>query len=143
MPAEIRIFFLNLGVISLFILLYPFSSMASLGCNVADLTIGFVGTGKISAAMARGFCSLPNKPKQILISKRNEIKANALVSEHPELIAIAENDDIVRQSDVVFVGLLPPVAREIMPHLPWTEEGSRLRLVVSMMAAVNLDEVYI
>lgn len=133
-----KIFIVKIGWIFFFSLLHPLISMALSGCDVTDITIGFVGTGKISSAMVRGFCSLPQRPKKILISKRNEMKASSLVAEVPEIISIAENDDIVRQSDVIFVGLLPSVAREVLPALPW-KEGSKF--VISMMAAVNFEEV--
>jgi pyrroline-5-carboxylate reductase len=54
------------------------------------------------------------------------------------LITIAKsNEDVVRLANVIFVGLLPGVAREVLPVLPWTSNHS----ILSMMAAVDYDEV--
>ena len=53
-------------------------------------------------------------------------------------MTIAEsNEDVVSQSTIVFIGLLPEVARAVLPTLPFTENHK----IVSMMAAVNYDEV--
>jgi pyrroline-5-carboxylate reductase len=58
---------------------------------------------------------------------------------HPELIEVSDsNEHIVSSADIVFIGLLPGVAREQLPTLPW---GPKNKLVVSMMAAVNFEEV--
>ncbi len=107
--------------------------------KIASMTIGFVGTGKISSAVARGFCSGPtDRPKCVIVSPRNEEKSRRLFDEFPDLVRIASsNDEVVAASDVVFVGLLPSVARSVLPTLPFREN----QLVISMMAAVDIGEV--
>jgi len=106
--------------------------------------MGFVGTGKISSCLVRGFASAaagPGRPGRIVISPRNEEKAAALKAEFPDLVTIAsDNAQVVELSDIVFVGLLPGVAREVLPQLPFGgAEGSKL--IISMMAAVDMAEV--
>lgn len=120
----------------LFLLLQLLSMNAE---NIASMTLGFVGTGKISSAVARGFCSGPTAtPKCIIVSPRNEEKSQRLRDEFPDLVRIASsNEEVVAASDVVFVGLLPQVARSILPTLPFKEN----QLVISMMAAVDIAEV--
>ena len=108
--------------------------------DVTNKTFGFLGCGKISSAVCRGYASHPDaskKPRRILVSKRSHDKSSALVADFPGLVEVAENEQVVAESDVIFVGLLPQVAREIMPALPFTAE----KLVVSMMAAVDYAEV--
>jgi pyrroline-5-carboxylate reductase len=126
--------FINLGVFSL----------AKAGImDIRDKCLGFVGTGKISSCLVRGFATAPHtgKPRRIVISPRNEEKAKALKSEFPELVEIAsDNAAVVEAADIVFVGLLPGVARDVLPTLPFTS-GSKL--VISMMAAVDMAEVLI
>lgn len=41
------------------------------------------------------------------------------------------------ESDVIFIGLLPAIARSILPELTFSKD----KFVISMMAAVNFDEV--
>jgi pyrroline-5-carboxylate reductase len=124
------------------------------------MIIGFVGCGKISVAVARGyagadpaqrpqqvndyetlyliFCQFQSRNSQIIVSPRNEKKSAHLKEEFPDLITIAEsNEEVVRLANVIFIGLLPGVAREVLPGLPFTSDHS----IFSMMAAVDYDEV--
>lgn len=101
--------------------------------------LGFVGCGKISSAVIKGFASLPpeTRPLKIFVSKRSEDKSQALAALFPDLITICENDAAVEQSDIIFIGLLPNVARSELPRLPFQARHK----VVSMMAAVDFAEV--
>ena len=49
----------------------------------------------------------------------------------------SSNEDLVDSVDVVFVGLLPGPARDILPLMPFHGE----QLIVSMMAAMDINEV--
>lgn len=81
----------------------------------ADLTIGLLGTGKIGSAVVTGFCSENGwKPKHFYISSRTKEKADRLVATFPALVSIeSSNQEIIDKSDVIFVGLLPNVAKEV------------------------------
>lgn len=111
--------------------------------DVSGKCIGFVGTGKISSCLVRGFASAPGsgRPRRIVVSPRNADKALALKAEFPDLVEIAaDNAAVVAAADIVFVGLLPAVAREVLPQLPFGgAEGSKL--VISMMVAIDITEV--
>jgi pyrroline-5-carboxylate reductase len=109
--------------------------------NISEKCFGFLGCGKISSAVCRGYASHPDaskRPRRILVSKRSVDKSSALAEDFPGMVEIVENDQLVAESDVIFVGLLPQVAREIMPTLPFDESKHQ---VVSMMAAVDYAEV--
>lgn len=106
---------------------------------VSDKVIGFLGCGKISSAVCRGYASAPvsERPREILVSNRSTEKSAMLRAEFPEIVTVCDsNDAIVKDADVIFIGLLPGVAREILPALPFTDS----KLVISMMAAVDLQE---
>lgn len=107
--------------------------------DLSNTCLGFVGCGKISSAVCRGYATAPGnqRPKKILVSARSEDKSSALKAAFPDLVHVVEsNEDIVAEADVVFIGLLPGVAREVLPNLPFTDS----KLVVSMMAAVDFQE---
>lgn len=112
----------------------------TIALNIPDLTLGFLGTGKISSCMVRGYAgSGACAPRRIIISPRNEEKALALKEEFPELVTIASsNEQVVSEADVIFIGLLPAVAREVLPVMPFS---AGKKFVVSMMAAVDLAEI--
>jgi pyrroline-5-carboxylate reductase len=94
--------------------------------DLSSLTIGFLGCGKISSAVARGYASSAAPPRRILVSPRSQSKAEALRADFPGLVEIAENEAIAAQSDVLFIGLLPGTANEILPALPF-KEGQLVR----------------
>eukprot|EP01031_Cornospumella_fuschlensis_P027006 gene27006-32628_t len=106
--------------------------------DLSELSVGFLGCGKISSALCRGFASLvENRPKKIFVSRRSEDKSSALASSFPDLVIVCDsNEDIVQTCEIIFIGLLPPVARSELPKLPFSDK----KLVISMMAAVGYDE---
>ncbi|RLN72241.1 hypothetical protein BBJ28_00019475 [Nothophytophthora sp. Chile5] len=103
-----------------------------------ETTLGLLGTGKIGSAVFSGFCSENGwQPKRAYVSARSKAKAEALVAKFPSRVTIgASNQEIVDKSDVVFIGLLPAVAREELPKLSFA--GKK---VVSMMATIPYDEL--
>jgi pyrroline-5-carboxylate reductase len=122
------------------LLISPVLAMeSSFATSLSGATIGFLGCGKISTALCRGMAGLSDiaRPKCILVSRRSVDKSGQLARESPLLIEVLDsNEDIVERADVVFIGLLPSVAREELPKLDFTSR----KLVISMMAAVNYDE---
>ncbi|OWZ23593.1 Serine/threonine protein kinase [Phytophthora megakarya] len=117
------------------------SSTVIASCIMApspDTTLGLLGTGKIGSAVFTGFCSTNGwQPKHAYVSARTKAKAEALAAKFPDRVTIAaSNQEIVDKSDVVFIGLLPNVAREELPKL--TFAGKK---VVSMMATIPYEEL--
>jgi pyrroline-5-carboxylate reductase len=111
--------------------------------QLSDKTLGFVGCGKISSCVVRGYCgaAAPHRPLKVIVSPRSVDKAAALKAEFPDLVEIAgSNEEVVSGSDIVFIGLLPKVAREILPTLPFGGKESK-KLVISMMAAIMIEEM--
>lgn len=107
--------------------------------DVSNLCLGFLGCGKISSAVCRGYASAPgqHRPKKVLVSVRSEEKSRALQEAYPDLVQVVDsNETIVSEADIIFIGLLPGVAREILPTLHFGPS----KLVVSMMAAVDYQE---
>jgi pyrroline-5-carboxylate reductase len=80
-----------------------------------ELTIGLLGTGKIGSAVVTGFCSEGGwQPKHVVVSARTKAKADHLVASFPTRVSIgATNQEIIDKSDVIFIGLLPNIAKEV------------------------------
>ncbi len=95
------------------------------------MNVGFVGTGFIAAAMARGIAADGHR---IRVSERSAKMAEQLAGEIDNL-AIVPNAEVVAGSDVVVLCLLADVAREVLPALPFRADQS----VVSVMADAPLD----
>lgn len=107
---------------------------------MSDSTVlGLIGTGKIGTAVMRGYCSEGGwNPKHVYVSSRSKDKADMLKKNHPDLITILEsNQEIIDNSDVIFIGLLPHVAKEILPKLSFPKD----KFIISMMATIPYEEL--
>lgn len=98
--------------------------------------LGFIGTGEITAAMVRG---LAGQGHQILVSPRNAAMAATLAAE-VEGVAIAPNERVVAESDVIFLCLLARVAESVLPTLPFRTGQSIISVMVDAPLA-KLREV--
>nr|CCA14606.1 conserved hypothetical protein [Albugo laibachii Nc14] len=104
-----------------------------------SLVFGLIGTGKIGSAVINGFCSDNGwKPQHVYISKRSEEKSNVLRHAHPQRISVLDdNQAIIDNSDVVFIGLLPDVAKELIPELQFPPN----KIIISMMATIPYEQL--
>ena len=97
------------------------------------MKLGFIGTGRISTAVIE---SLARDSYQIFISRRGK-KNSKRLSEAYENVLIGDNQEVVNQSDVVFIGLTADKAEKALETLRFSEK----QLVVSFMAAISEKKV--
>ncbi|MGY3438111.1 MULTISPECIES: NAD(P)-binding domain-containing protein [unclassified Marinovum] len=95
--------------------------------------VGFIGTGHISAPMAR---ALARDGHSVTVSERNTEVSAALVAANLG-IAVADNQGVVDASDVVFLCLRPAVWQAAVAPLDFRAEQQ----VVSVMAGVALADL--
>ncbi|MBE0626283.1 MAG: NAD(P)-binding domain-containing protein [Burkholderiales bacterium] len=96
-------------------------------------TIGFVGTGRIAAALVAGLCSLSGSPKRICVGPRNADTAADLARRFKQVTVANDNQGAVNESDWVVLALRPQVARAVIPTLEFSP-GQR---VLSLIAPVD------
>ncbi len=77
--------------------------------------IGFLGTGEIATALVE---TLAGKGHKIFVSERNVTVSSGLAARFSD-VTVAPNDQVVAQSEVVFLCLLAPVAKAVLPDLPF------------------------
>jgi pyrroline-5-carboxylate reductase len=94
------------------------------------MKLGFIGTGTIASAVVEG---IARDGHQITVSERSRARSADLAARFG--VAVADNQGVVDASDVLFLGLLPDQAAEVLPTLAF-RPGQRL---VSFMAGVTLD----
>jgi len=98
--------------------------------DLQNSKIGFVGCGTMSAALVRGLCTLPAPPSVVTVSPRNARKASALFEEFPQRVRVAKsNQQVVDQSDVVFIGVLPAIAEDTVRSLKFKPTHTVISLV--------------
>ena len=91
--------------------------------------IGFIGTGHIAAPMVR---FLATRGHDVTISKRNARAAEDLRASHG--IRVADNQDVLDASDIVFLCLRPAVAEAVVAPLRFRADQK----IVSVMAGISL-----
>ncbi len=97
------------------------------------MRLGFIGTGTIASAVVQG---LAGRGHEIRISARSKVSSEVLEANIAE-VQVAELQDILDHSDVVFLGLILQAAPAILAALTFRQD---LR-VVSFMAGADLDRV--
>ena len=118
--------------------------------NINDCTIGIIGVGKIGSCLCKGYAnyltttttstsdsSIDGSSKRILVTNRGINNVNKLINLYPNTIEIATTTEIIERCDVIFIALLPVVARQLLPLLKFSNKN----LIISMMASIDIDEV--
>jgi pyrroline-5-carboxylate reductase len=94
------------------------------------MRLGFIGTGTIASAVVEG---IAGDGHQITVSERSRARSADLAARFG--VSVADNQGVVDASDVLFLGLLPEQAAEVLPTLSF-RSGQR---IISFMAGVTLD----
>jgi pyrroline-5-carboxylate reductase len=99
------------------------------------ITIGFVGVGTISSAVVKGLCSDPSSDQfNFILSPRNQAKAAWLQSSFPTRVRVASsNQQVVDESDWVFIAVLPQQVKLVLSSLKFREN----QLLVSLAAGTS------
>ncbi|MDB5674630.1 MAG: oxidoreductase coenzyme F420-dependent [Sphingomonas bacterium] len=98
------------------------------------MTLGFVGTGTIAAAMIEGLCATPGAPP-IIVSPRNAEIASDLAARFANVRVAASNQAVLDDSDMVLLAVRPQIAAEVLGELRFRADHK----VVSLIATVSLD----
>lgn len=97
------------------------------------MKIGVIGLGTIATAVVHG---VAQDGHQITVSQRSAQHAMALSAAY-DCVTVAENQQVLDQSDVIFLGLMAGAAPDILNSLNF-RSGQK---VISFMADVSLAEV--
>jgi len=98
------------------------------------MTLGFVGTGTISAAMIEGLCLTPGFGP-IVVSPRNAEIAKDLAERFPNVSIAADNQDVLDRSETVVLAVRPQIAADVLPVLQFRPD----HCLISLIAMVSLD----
>ena len=81
------------------------------------MKLGFIGTGKIASSVIKGICNSRISVSQILISPRNRAIAKNLKKKFKKVIIAKDNQQIVNNSNWVFLSITPSVGSKIIKNL--------------------------
>ncbi len=102
------------------------------------MKLGFIGTGNISSDVITGICKSKLAVSKITISLRNKSKSKNLKKKFKNKIKIAKNNqEIVNNSEWVFLGILPEVGEKILPKLKFKSNQT----IISFISTINTDKL--
>lgn len=103
---------------------------------VIDVKVGFIGTGGIATALAKGFCSSPEFKGKVFVFDINAERTTALKEQYPDKIVVAlSNQELVDNVDVVFPTLLPSVLAKVAPSINFRKENHIIHIAAGTKIA--------
>lgn len=101
------------------------------------MKLGFIGTGAISDAVIRGLASSAYPVSEFIVSRRSDAISRKLAADFENVRICDDNQAIIDQSDLIFLAVLPQIAREVLTplHVP---EGKR---IISLIATLPIDDL--
>ena len=97
------------------------------------MKLGFIGTGNIVTDVITGICKSKISYKKIFISPRNKKKSQYLKKKFKKIIIAKDNQAVIDNSDLIFLGVLPKVGESILAKLNFKKKQT----VVSFMSTTN------
>jgi pyrroline-5-carboxylate reductase len=99
--------------------------------------IGIIGTGAIAEAVVVGLCNQADPPKNILLSPRNQQRAEQLAERFSNVEIAKDNQEVIQVSDIVFLGVRPKVVEEVLNGLRFNADQQ----VVSFVAGCSIKQL--
>jgi len=101
------------------------------------MNIGFIGTGKISRALVEALGVLQLKDIRIHLSPRNKGISEALAGKYEIVTRRSSNQDVIDNSEVLFIALRPNVCKEVLDELNFTSDHT----VISLIPYLGYEEL--
>ena len=101
------------------------------------MNLGFIGVGKIASSVITGICGSKISFTKILISHRNKSIANKLKKKFKKEIIIKNNQEIVDNSDWVFLSITPTVGEKIIKKLKFKSNQT----IISFISTTTLAQL--
>ena len=101
------------------------------------MILGFIGTGKIASSVITGICKSNIKCKKIIISPRNKQIAKSLKKKFKKIVIAKDNQQIIDQSNWVFLSITPIVGERIIKDLKFKSTQT----VISFISTITLTQL--
>jgi len=101
------------------------------------MRLGFIGVGKIASSVIIGICNSEIKYKKITISSRNKEVSRYLKKRFKKIIISKTNQEIVDQSDWIFLSVTPSVGEKIIKNLKFQSNQK----VISFISTITLSQL--
>ena len=101
------------------------------------MRLGFIGTGKIASSVITGICNSSIIYKNIIVSPRNKKIANNLKKRFKKIKIAKNNQEIINNSDWVFLSVTPTVGEKIIKDLKFRSNQK----VISFISTITLSQL--
>ena len=101
------------------------------------MKLGFIGTGKIASSVIIGICSSKISFTKILISPRNKKIASNLKKKFKKVIIAKNNQQIIDNSNWVFLSITPTVGKKILKNLKFKSNQT----IISFISTITLPQL--
>ena len=101
------------------------------------MRLGFIGTGKIASSVITGICNSSIIYKNVIISPRNRKIANNLKKRFKKIKIAKNNQEIINNSDWVFLSVTPTVGKKIIKDLKFRSNQK----VISFISTITLSQL--
>ena len=99
------------------------------------MRIGFIGVGRISAAIIQGLCTSGMTGLEIFLSPRNTETSKALAAKFANVTRLESNQAVLDASCIVIIAVRPPLAAEVLSALHFREDHTVVSLVALLKQA--------
>ena len=97
------------------------------------MKLGFIGTGKIASSVIEGINISKLNYRKITVSPRNRNIANRLKKKIKNLRIAKDNQDVIDNSDWVFLAVTPKVGKKIIGSLKFRTN----QIIVSFISSIR------
>ncbi|MFN2378950.1 MAG: NAD(P)-binding domain-containing protein, partial [Bacteroidales bacterium] len=87
-----------------------------------NMTIGFIGTGKISSAVVEAICTAGNSHLEIVLSPRGEMNSHRLAERFEQVTRAESNQEVANRSEIVFIALKTDIYRDVLRNISFRKE---------------------
>ena len=101
------------------------------------MKLGFIGTGNIVSDVVIGISKSRINYKKIIISPRNKKKALYLKRKFKKINIARNNQEVIDNSDWIFLGVLPKIGEKILPGLRFKKK----QIVISFISTINYSRL--
>lgn len=100
------------------------------------MKLGFIGTGKIASSIIYGIFKSKLKINKIYISNRNINIAKKLNRKFSKVKACKNNQDIINNSNIIFLSVTPNVGKKILSKLNFKNKK-----IISLISTIKNNEL--
>ena len=101
------------------------------------MKLGFIGTGQIAKATILGILSSNLKINKIYISQRNKKISSQLSKKSKKIIVLKDNQEIINNSNWVFLSITPSVGSKILKSLKFRSN----HIIINFISTIGIAQL--